>query len=237
MDTAPKQVHEGELVSVIIPAYNAERYISQAIESVLAQTYQWLDVIVVDDGSEDGSADVVREYAPHVRYHRHTNRGAGATRNEGVALARGSLLSFLDADDLWTKDKLRQQVKILYERPDLDAVFGHADQFYSPELKDQLKTEVRCPTEPIAGYIPGTMLIRKPAFLRVGQFRTERAVGEFIDWFMRAQELKLQVEMMPDVTTRRRIHDANQGLRYDRAAADYSSILKAAIDRRRRAKA
>src|SRR5436305_1029668 len=89
------------MISVIIPVYNGERYLGEAIESVLAQSYHWLEIILVDDGSTDGSATVAKQFSPAVQVVRQPNLGAGAARNRGIALAQGEFLAFLDADDLW----------------------------------------------------------------------------------------------------------------------------------------
>ena len=101
------------LVSAIIPVYNCERYLAEAIESVLAQTYRPIGIIVVDDGSTDGSADVAKSFTdPQVRYFYQPNSGQGAARNQGTNLARGSFFTFLDADDLWTDNKLELQLAL-----------------------------------------------------------------------------------------------------------------------------
>src|SRR5438552_12366709 len=88
-------------VSVIIPVFNGERYIRQTIESVLAQTYQDFELLVIDDGSTDGTAEAVKEYEKNLRYVRQGNGGASKARNQGIRLSQGEYLAFQDADDLW----------------------------------------------------------------------------------------------------------------------------------------
>src|ERR1700758_706720 len=102
-------MNEKSLISVIIPVYNAEKYLAEAIESVLAQTYRPIEVIVVDDGSTDSSADIAKRFAS-VRYCFQSHSGLGATRNRGIDLSQGKFLAFLDADDLWVEDKLTHQM-------------------------------------------------------------------------------------------------------------------------------
>jgi glycosyltransferase involved in cell wall biosynthesis len=97
-------------VSVVIPAYNAERYLAATLESVLAQTYQDFEVIVVDDGSTDGTAELARGFGPPVRVVQQPNSGPSAARNRGVREARSDLVAFIDADDLWMPEKLELQV-------------------------------------------------------------------------------------------------------------------------------
>src|SRR5262245_57535681 len=97
-------------VSVIIPAYNAGRTISAALQSVFAQTFRDFEVIVVDDGSTDDTAARVAEWSKAIHYVRQRNRGPAHARNEGVARAKGRLIAFLDADDIWFPRKLQRQV-------------------------------------------------------------------------------------------------------------------------------
>ena len=145
------------LVSVIIPAYNRDRYLAEAIESVLAQTYPAIELIVVDDGSSDRTAEVAQRYA--LTYHFQPNGGISAARNAGIALATGEFLAFLDSDDIWMLDKLSKQMIPFGTDLDLEAVFGYAEQFYSPELDDTFRQRIRCPEQPIAAHIATAMLI------------------------------------------------------------------------------
>jgi glycosyltransferase involved in cell wall biosynthesis len=110
------------LVSVVMPAYNVADYIGQAIESVLAQTYRNWELIVVDNGSKDGTADVCREHGDRLIYRRQENSGVARARNEGVRLARGELVAMLDADDYWYSEKLAKQVEALERNTEADFV-------------------------------------------------------------------------------------------------------------------
>jgi glycosyltransferase involved in cell wall biosynthesis len=116
-------------VSVIIPAYNVEEYIPEAIDSVLAQTFKDYEIIVVNDGSTDGTHDVLARYADLIRYFRQENRGRGAARNTALRHASGELIAFLDADDYWLETKLQKQVALLGRHPELGFVFAWADAF------------------------------------------------------------------------------------------------------------
>ena len=103
-------------VSIIIPCWNAEQYVSEAIESALGQTYPNAEVIVIDDGSTDNSLDIIRSFASRVRWATGPNRGGSAARNRGLALAQGEFIQFLDADDLLYPDKLAKQVPLSLAR-------------------------------------------------------------------------------------------------------------------------
>jgi len=221
-------------ISVIIPVYNGERYLTEALESVLAQTHPPEDIIVIDDGSTDSSAQIVARFSPRVQYHWQSNAGAGAARNRGVAVARGNFLAFLDADDLWVEDKLARQCAAFASNPTLDMVFGHVQQFYSPELGEEITRQIKIPIETMRGLHPGAILIKHEAFLRVGFFKTDLQLGEFVDWQARAIEVGLRSLMLPDVVMKRRIHQTNQGTRQRESRRDYLLVLKASLDRRRK---
>ena len=214
----------GPLVSVIVPVYNAGRFIGRALASVLAQPHQSLDVIVVDDGSEDDSCEVVsRLNDARCRLVRQPNGGAASARNRGIQEATGAMLAFLDADDEWTADKLGPQVTALAADATLDMVFGHYVTVHADGAS---------PSVPQPGYSLGTMLIRRQRFLDVGPLSSVWRVGEFLDWFARAEESGLRHQMLPDVALRRHVHGANM-TGADRAALiDYARIVRAAARRR-----
>lgn len=118
------------LVSVVIPAYNAAGFIAETLESVLGQTYRPLEIIVVDDGSRDGTPEVVERFASHgVRLIRQENAGPSAARNRGIAVATGTYIAFLDADDLWLPEKTARQVEVMEEHPDMGLLFGDMVNF------------------------------------------------------------------------------------------------------------
>ena len=223
---------ESASISVIMPVFNGERYVAEAIESILAQEYRHIEIIAVNDGSTDGTEKVVCSYAG-VRYLYQHRQGASSARNSGIKCSSGEFLAFLDADDLWTKDKLKLQTALCKADPGLDMVFGHAEQFFSPELEESLKGRIHLPAGSMPGYIPGAMLARREAFLRVGFFDARLRVGEFIDWYMRALDHGLNSCLPPEVVLKRRIHDANTGIKERDARKDYLRVLKASLDRRR----
>ena len=220
-------------ISVIIPVYNCEQYLAEAIESVLAQTYRPDEIIVVDDGSTDNSATVAKSYADQIRFFFQPNSGQAAARNKGINLACGSLFAFLDADDIWLVDKLALQVSAFDREPELDMVFGHVKQFHSSELDTHLKTNVDHGMEIMPGYIPSAILIKRESFFRVGIFNTNWQIGEFIDWYSKAMEKELKSIMLSEVFVERRIHTDNIGIRERKSRTDYLKILKASLDRRR----
>jgi len=220
-------------VSVIIPVFNCEAYLAEAIDSVLSQTWPPGEIIVVDDGSTDGSRDVARGYSDQIRYVYQENQGIGAARNRGVDLAGGDLLAFLDADDMWLPNKLVVQMAAFESEPDLDMVLGQVEQFVSPELGPDARATIGDEERVLPGYVAGTVLVKRDSFLRVGPFSTDWRVGEFLDWYAKAKDAGLRDVMLPDIVTRRRIHTSNIGIRERKSQGDYVRILKAALDRRR----
>jgi glycosyltransferase involved in cell wall biosynthesis len=223
------------LVSIVLPVYNGERYLAEAIDSVLGQSYRAIELIAVDDGSTDGTAAILRAYHDRLRSEWQPNQGAGAARNRGVTLARGELLGFLDADDIWVDGRVARQVAALAADPECEAVLGHVAHFYSPELDDAQRSRIVEPEAAPGTFHAGTMLIRRASFLRVGYLPTSYKLGEFIDWFLRAEEARLRSVTLPEVALRRRLHLGHVGLRQRQYRSDYVRILKAAMDRRRAA--
>lgn len=219
------------LISVVIPTYNAERFLAEAIESVHRQNYQPLEIIVIDDGSTDRTAEVAKSEA-HVWCWRQPNGGIGAARNAGVRAAQGELLAFLDADDLWTEGKLAAQLAVLRSRPEIDLVAGRVVQFVDESYAGPPPPT---PATTAEGYTAGAILVRKAAYDRVGGFRTDIAVGEFLDWHSRAVAAGVRMQGLDRVVLRRRIHGNNTVIKRRGQQANYLSVLKSHLDRQRRA--
>ena len=219
------------LVSVVIPVYNGERFLAAAIESVVGQGPAVAEVIVVDDGSEDGSAGVAEGWGAPVRCIGVFHGGIGAARNAGIEAAGGSFVAFLDADDLWTEARLAAQLATFAADPGLDMVFGLAEQFRDDGLP---VTGMQGPG-PGPAIIAGAMLIRAASLGRVGRFATGIRMGEFIDWYGRAKDLGVREALLPLLVIRRRIHGENTGIREAANRVDYTRVLRAALERRRAA--
>lgn len=217
-------------ISVILAVYNGERFVAEAIDSILKQTLAPHEIVVVNDGSTDATADIVRSY-PKVRYlEANANAGQAAALNWGVRCATGDYLAFLDADDVWMVDKLERQSRAFDAQPDLDLVYGWARE----RVQGLPGALVRRDGAARPAYLPSAMLIRRSAFERVGGFDTRWRLGSVVDWYARACEAQLRQHVVPHVVYERRIHGANVGLVRARDRSDYLHVVKAALDRRRR---
>lgn len=220
-------------VSVIIPIYNSGRYLAEAIESVLAQRYNPLEILVVDDGSSDDGPTTAAAYGAPVRVIPIPHLGHPAARNAGVAQSSGEFLGFLDADDLWVDSKLSLQLEAFAVNPGLDAVFGHMQNFISPELSQDEQAKIRCNPTALPGLLQGSMLIRRQAFERVGPFCEDRNMGDFLDWYGRATLCDLNMHMLAEILVRRRLHLSNFQRTHKHFRRENLSVLKNLLDRRR----
>jgi glycosyltransferase involved in cell wall biosynthesis len=221
------------LVSVVIPTFNCRTYLPAAIDSILAQTCADVEIIVVDDGSTDGTRDVLEAFGDRVRYVAQAQQGAGAARNTGVTLAGGEFLAFLDADDVFTPEKVAVQAQFLCASPHIHMVFGQTEEFVSVDLPGDVHRRLQARPGRHVAYFAGTMLIRRESFDVVGPFEAGWRVGEFVDWYLRALDAGLRAAVVPQVVLRRRLHGDNTGIRERDARGDYARILKHALDRRR----
>ena len=222
-------------VSVIIPAFNAEKYLGEAIASVLDQSVGPAEVIVVDDGSTDRTGEVASSFGDRVRLITQPNQGCAAARNHGVRESSGDHLAFHDADDLWTPRKLEIQLTALGTDPTLEIGFGHVTQFRSPELPSEAVHLPADADEPRVGHHAGSMLLRRDTFEAIGWFTEDQERGDFIDWFARALEQQRRILVVEEVTMRRRLHLSNMGLTAQTGPEEYAQVLRRVIERRRSA--
>lgn len=197
-------------MTCVVPAFNSERFIGEALQSILQQKIPPAEVIVVDDGSTDATAEVVAGFMPRVRYIRQRTVGPPATRNAGIAAARHDLIAFLDADDRWHEEKLWRQLTCLEADPTIDVCVVRARNFWASELVDEEASLHDHPRAgPIPAYVSGAMLARRRAFERVGLFDTSLWFADGPVWFMRARRLGVRVHEVPDVLLQHRMHRDN----------------------------
>jgi glycosyltransferase involved in cell wall biosynthesis len=220
------------LVSVIIPAYNGERYLAEAIESVLVQTYRPIEIIVVDDGSTDNSAGIAQSHK-EINYIYQSNRGVSVARNAGIASAQGEFIAFLDADDRWTPDKLSVQMNYLLNHPEIQYAIARVKFFLEPghPIPPGFRKELL--ENDHVGRIPSTLVVRKSLFDVIGKFKPDLTTAEDVDWFTRANDKNVPMVIVSKTLLYKRIHNTNLSLN---ALVNNQNLLKAlrhSIDRRR----
>jgi glycosyltransferase involved in cell wall biosynthesis len=222
------------LVSCVIPVYNGERYLGEAIDSVLAQRHRPIEIIVADDGSDNGSAAVARSYGDPVRYLCQTTAGPAATRNLGVAAARGDVVALLDADDLWHADKLARQLAYLEEHPEVDLCLTLARLFWIDELKAEEEAyRAQAPLD-IPGLPGSSLLARRRVFEAIGLFDSQLWHRDVTDWLVRATERGAVMHTLPAVLSYRRMHRSNISRRARATGQrEFLRVLKGSLDRRR----
>ena len=230
------------LVSVVIPAYNAERFLGEALESVAAQTYSAVETIVVDDGSSDRTAEVAATY-DGVKLIAQENAGPSAARNRGFAACSGAIVAFHDSDDAMTSDKLEVQVGHLLDNAGVGCVLAEQELLIEAGAElpfwaegTEVPTVMTAKPEELADepdVHTMTMVVRREAFERIGGFDEEMRMAEDVDWLLRASEANVGIARLPRVLLRRRVHP--DSLTQDPAAgrAGHFLALKKRIDRQR----
>jgi glycosyltransferase involved in cell wall biosynthesis len=223
------------LVTCIIPAFNGARYLPYAIESILAQKYRPIEILVVDDGSTDETAAIATGFGAPVLYFFQPNAGPAASRNRGLMEAKGEFVAFLDQDDVWHPEKLTRQLSRFEVRPELDLCVAHLELFWAPELSpNEVWFRGHRLSKPVPGYITGTLMARSATFEKVGGFNTSLRYGDAADWFLRAAEKQAVHELLPDVLLQHRIHQTNLATtKASESRNEFLYILKNSLDRRR----
>jgi len=223
------------LITAAIPVRNGEAYLAEAIESVLMQTRPCDQLIVVDNGSADRSAEIAAGFGAPVEVVSEPRPGIGAARNAALRAARGDYLAFLDADDLWEPDKTALQLAAFETAPRLQLVFGHVLQFVSPDLAAEEAEALRVPASSQPGQYIGAMLARRDAIEAIGLWPEDVRVSDGLSFLLRARELGLEQAMLAETVTLRRIHGANHSIQNRDERAEFARHLKRSLDRRREA--
>lgn len=220
------------LVSCVIPVFNGARFVGEAIASALAQSHQPVEVIVVDDGSTDGTAAVVREFGLSAHYIHQANAGPPAARNAGMLVARGEFIAFLDADDRWHPEKLARQLAFFRARPEMGCCLTLVRLFWDDVLcaeevayREKGRVEVRTQQQ-------SSMLIRRSVFDAVGLFDPELPHAALVEWFERAQAWGMIVGTLSEVVVERRMHAANFS-RSQNSREEILRLVKRRLDQQR----
>lgn len=215
-------------ISVIIPAYNAEKFIAKTLSSVFNQSFLPHEVIIVDDGSIDETKKIVEQF--DVVYSFQKNQGTAAALNHGIKLAKGNIFAFLDHDDIWRPEKLLLQKEVLELQPKIDMVFSLLENVI---VNEKLEDTIDVDFEPVNGVHKSTFMVRKSSFEQVGEFSTQCGTQEFLNWFSQALDTGLKAHTVQEVLVKRTIHGSNQTILNKEMKNDFPKVLKAILDRRR----
>lgn len=232
-----RNMAEGQRVSVILPVYNGARFLAAALRSVLAQTLPPDEIIVVDDGSTDATAQIIAAMSAAatvpIQAVYQENQGPAAARNLGLRLAQGELLAFQDADDLWSADKLALQVALLQRYPQAQAVIGYSQLAFT----DSGEGGAVYPGRPGPILLLQEGLFRRALFELVGPFDPRLCGDEDIEWFLHLFEHPVELLMHPDVVLTYRRHAQNLTGSLAASQRQFLRALQRSVVRRRQAQA
>jgi len=229
-----KDTYAKPLITVIIPVYNGEEFISEAINNVLGQNYPALEIIVINDGSTDNTESVVKNLDADLRYLYIKNQGPSFARNQGISYSTGDYIAFLDADDLFPENNLSILSEELVQNTEVDIVRGYAQLMKKNLLSGVYETEGD-PRFSFPAFI-GAALYRKEVFDKIGLFDTSLHFGEDSDWYMRATELNVRMKWLDQVTLFVRRHGKNMTEGKDLVQLNTLRVFKKAVDRLRNQK-
>jgi glycosyltransferase involved in cell wall biosynthesis len=186
-------------VSVIIPTYNSEKYISSAVKSVLNQTHHNFELIIVDDGSVDNTQEIINSFNDQrIKYIYQENSGVAVARNTGIENSSGEHIAFLDADDIWVPEKLQIQLDIISERNDVCMIYSAIEMFYTGNDRtkiikynhDDNNFVEKLITDPFKSIpYPSTVILKRSCIDKAGTFNPEFKTGEDWDLWLRLSEL------------------------------------------------
>ena len=219
-------------IDVIIAVYNGEDYIKEAIESVQAQSWKNLNIIIADDGSTDQTNAIIsalRKADKRIHILTRPHFGVSATLNAAIGYSTAPYIAFLDADDLWNKYKLKKQMEAL-SKSNARICFCFMQEFESFEEGVQRTHSAR--VEPIKGYSKIAFLGKRTVFDTYGLFDEKIAIGDFVDWYSRVVRAEEPVIMLEEVLAFRRIHDSNTTRFVTKN--NFLNVLKEHLDKKRR---
>ncbi len=220
------------LITALVPMFNAEQYVGEALDAILSQTTPPAEVLAVDDGSTDGSAAVVASFGSAVRLVSRANGGVSAARNTGFAAASHPWIAVCDNDDVWLPTKLERQVEAVRANPNVGVVFTWLTEFLSPEIPPE-SVITRAPMELATGPLISTMLAHRHALDAVGPFDEKQRVGDWIEWYARLIDTDVVAYTVPEVLARRRHHLNNNSNREAAHKREMLSVMRAHLERRR----
>jgi glycosyltransferase involved in cell wall biosynthesis len=219
------------LVSIVMPVFNGARYIGAALQSAFAQEYRPIELIVVDDGSTDTTAEIVGSFK-EVIYLYQSNQGVSGARNKGISVARGEFIAFLDSDDLWTPNKLTLQIDWLLEHAHVGYVAARFRNFLEKGVERPGWIKEEQLSEEQVGGMPN-LVVRRSVFEKIGLFDAGCRSGSDLDWILRAKDAGIKGAVLSHTLLYRRIHDSNVSHQWQGSRTLLMKALRASVNRRR----
>ncbi len=219
-------------VSVVIPCHNYARFLPDSVSSALDQVHVNVEIIVVDDGSTDDLREVIELLAdPRLTVIHQQQAGIGAARNAGIERARGSLVAFLDADDRWSPTRLSRAKSAIESSKQPLMAFAMLQEFLDPGIDTSTPHVPKVRT--VKGISASSCVVSREVFDQVGPFDPQLESGEFIDWYVRAQEQGIETYIDPEILIFRRIHQSNRDRQGRDSSKEYARILMRKIQTQR----
>ncbi len=206
------------VVSCVVPVFNGARFLEEAVESIEAQSWRPLEIVVIDDGSTDETPAVMARLGNRIRALSQPNQGPSAARNAGIAAASGDFIGFLDCDDRWLPEKTAIQMARFGAMPELELSRGQASNWWTEGQSQE--------GDGVADTMSGisTALVRRGLFDRIGMFDPSLRHLDWTEWLLRAADLGIIAEALPDTLALRRIHRNN--LSRNRAGEDVEERIR-----------
>jgi glycosyltransferase involved in cell wall biosynthesis len=221
------------LIDIIIPVYNGAAFIAEAIASIQAQTFKNFEIMVVDDGSDDDTADIVVNLGktdPNISLMKQEHLGVQSALNNAISRTKSQYIAFLDADDLWHPQKLEKQLSYITAN-NIEFCFCLMQEFQDSGTKGQIQTH-KARTKPMKGFHKSAFLANRKVFDKYGLFDESVGIGDFVEWYSRVIRTQNSVGMVEEVLAYRRIHNTNTMLNADKNS--FLHILKKHLDESRK---
>jgi glycosyltransferase involved in cell wall biosynthesis len=217
------------IVSVVIPTYNSEKYVGEALESIFTQTMALSEVICVDDASSDKTVSLIKSQFPRAKIILNSkNAGPGYCRNQGILNSTGTFVAFLDSDDCWAPDKTEEQTQLFRADQAMEMVGGLTENFEMQGGKHQLT-----PVPYFNAYM-SSFIIKRETFKKIGLFNADLRLSEDQDWFLRAREGDVKMKILDRTVLMKRIHESNMTKDISFQESGMIDVLKKSLDRRRK---
>jgi glycosyltransferase involved in cell wall biosynthesis len=216
--------------SVIVPVYNGQKYLRETLESAVNQDYSASEIIAVDDGSNDSSAEIIQSFES-IKYIYQENQGNAVARNRGIALSTGDVIALIDQDDKWVPEKLSTFYEYFSAHPAIDFATAKHRMFLSDDIEVPAWCRDDVLNRDIVDYSPGSLVFRRRLFDRIGPFDQSLVSGHDTDWVLRVKDSNTPMAVLPDVLLLKRIHEANQSFEVTRIHSELLEVFRRSINR------